>query len=98
MFTAIIGAVAAIGAGVMGMISGNRQSKAVENSAALQYEATKAMADANKYVADTGLLGTQFDGLLSNEQTKNWYAGLQAGILVLAIVVVGIIALIKKSK
>jgi hypothetical protein len=82
----------------MGMVSSNRQSSALEKAAAEQRASAEAMADANRYQSDLGLQGTQLEALLANEKTKNYYAGLQAGILIIGIVAVGIMALVKRTK
>lgn len=98
MFTAIIGAVVAIGSAVMGMISSNKQADALEQVAEDQRKAAEAMADANRYDSDTELQGIQLDALLANEKTKNYMAGLQVGVLVIGIVAVGILSMVKSAK
>jgi hypothetical protein len=98
MFSAILSAVVAIGSSVMGMIATNKQADAVKTVAEEQRAAAEAVADANRYDSDTVLLGLQLDAMMANEKTKNYYAGLQVGVLVIGIVVLGIIAMVKKHK
>ena len=92
----IIGAIVAIGSGIMNLIASNRQSAALEAAAAEQRAAAEITADASRYSNDIWLLGTQFDAAVANEKNENTNASFQVGILIIGIVAVGIIAFVMK--
>jgi hypothetical protein len=93
----IIAAVVAIGSSLINLFASNRQSAALEAAAAEQRAAAEAAADASRHQSDTGLLAVQFDSLIANEKNENTNAGLQAGVLIIGIILLGIIVIMKKS-
>ena len=93
---AIIGAVAAVGSAVMGLVGANKTSNAIEESAAAQLEASKTGADVNKQLSDQNAINNQFNGLFELKEKEFYSAGLQTGALVIGIVITGVVFLIKK--
>lgn len=98
LVVAIIGAVAAIGGAIINMVGSNNVADAQREIAARQEEMTKIQADTNRYITDQEAINTQTALMMDVKKQESFSAGLQTGLLVLAIVVVGIIFVIKKNK